>query len=359
MRHRLVLIGVGGGLVIIFQVAAIANHKNPHNPPSGPAAKAFAADFAPPKDSEWGFDLGGFGGEQKGKALAYNPVMLVHGNGEDAGYWQVAADTSLRVDVTRRFIAAGYKPQEIWALSYNGARCGSQFCQSANDVNVPDVYVFLNAVRAYTGATKVDVVAHSLGVTIVRKTIYTHPELLDQIEDFVAIAGANHGVSGCRGQESTYYSCDETAPNTPWLAQLNSWNPKGEGDETPGPVAYMTLYDGTGVADTFYSYPTGEDAKSPRLSGAMNRELPGTEHYTLGRGEVPVATYLPFVRDHNEVRRTDLGLVITPEQRAAELGLKTAATGSPDLRAGGLLLLLLGVATGIANRRLKEAGSLE
>lgn len=320
----------GIGLLLFLTLASVpafASHKFPHNPPSGPAGKAFASDFAPPMDSEWGFDLGGFGGEQKGKALVFNPVIFVHGNGEDAGYWQVALDTSLRIDVPKKFKSSGYASQELWALSYNGARCGSQSCQSANDVNVPDLSNFLEAVRAYTGAVKVDVVAHSLGVTVVRKAIYSHPELLDQIEDFVAIAGANHGVSGCRGQETTYYSCDETAPGTPWLAQLNSWNPKGEGDESPGPINYMTLFDGTGVVDIFYSYPTGEDAKSPQLSGALNKELPGTEHYTLGRGEVPVNTYLPFVRDHNEIARTDSGPILSVRERQAELQRRLATTG--------------------------------
>lgn len=329
--------------------SATATHKIAHGTPAGPAPASFGAGFAPPKDSEWGWDLGGFGGETKGKALAFNPVIFVHGNSVDASFWDVAAESPPTiVNVRNAFKAAGYDDQEVWALSYNGQGCSNTaLCGTINDVNVPDMYSFIRAVRDYTGAAKVDVVSHSLGVTVVRKTVKDHPELLGEMEDFVGIAGANHGTTSCRGIEDTWYGCDEVAPGTAWLADLNSWDPRGEGDETPGPARYMTIYDGSGVADTFFF---GEDAQSPRLSGADNREMPFTAHNTLARGQGAIDVYLPFVKGHNEVRRTDSGPVTTPSQREAARRRALAATGGPELRSLGWLLVVAGA---LARRRLR------
>lgn len=170
--------------------------------------------------------------------------------------------------------------------------------------------------------------------------MFEHPELLDQIEDLVAVAGPNHGTTSCRGLETTYYGCDEiAAPGTPWLSQINNWNPKGEGDETPGPVRYLVIYDGSGVTDTFYlRSATFDDSASPRLSGADNRQLMGTDHFTLGRGEAPVNIYIPFVRSNNLLRRTDSGPVVSPGNRG-----RIAGTGSLPATSLGLILVLLAV----------------
>jgi len=332
-------------MLILGAGVASAGHQFSHGN-SGTPSKQFAGDFVPPKDSEWGWDLGGFGGEQKGKTLAYNPVIFVHGNSEDQTFFDVASESPPTVvNVRKKYKAAGYADQEVWALAYNGVRCGSNACGTANTVNLPDMFNFIQAVRSYTGAAKVDIVAHSLGVTILRRTVKDHPELLDQIEDFVGSAGANHGTSSCRGSETTVYGCNEIVPGSAWLADLNSWNPKGEGDETPGPVRYMTIFDGSGVGDQFFLNlsPLYDDSKSPRLSGADNRQLPNTPHFTLVRGQDAINLHLPFVRDNNNLARADGGPVTTPEARAAERSRGTAATGPPSWSRLGPMLLLAGL----------------
>lgn len=354
MQRRGFVVVVGAVLAGAFWVTAgvgFASHKTGHGTPSGPAPKAFASDFVAPKDSEWSFDIGGFGGEKRGKALAYNPVLFVHGNSEDSTFYAASEAPPVVINVRQRMKTAGYTDQEVWALSYNGARCGSNACGTANDVNVPDMRSFIQAVRDYTGSSKVDIVAHSLGVTLVRKTMFLYPELLDQIEDFVASAGANHGTSACRGVETTVFGCDEIVPGSAWLGEINSWNPKGESDETPGPVRYMTIYDGSGAGDQFYlNLPLlYDDTKSPRLSGAqINKELPNTPHFTLVRGDVAFNNYLPFIRDHNIVSRTDGGPVISPEQRRAAQVL--AETGAPPWFIYGLALLAVAISFGLAGR---------
>lgn len=54
----------------------------------------------------------------------------------------------------------------------------------------------------------------------------------------------------------------------------------------------LTVYEGTGTTDQFY---VGIDAKSPRLDGACNHEIPFTPHLTLARGEPAVSRFIDFL----------------------------------------------------------------
>lgn len=343
-------LGVVATLCLLFVGApSRAAHMTAHGTPTGQAAKDFAADFVPPKDSEWGWDLGGFGGESKGKALAYNPVIFFHGMGYDSSFWEATDAGSSTMNVRSFFKRNGYANQEVWAVSYNGARClNTLTCGTGNDINVPDAYSFIQAVRAYTGAARVDIVAHSLGVTVVRKTVRVHPDLLDEIEDMVLIAGANHGSTSCRGLEGTWYSCNELIPGSPWQADINTWDPRGDGDETQGPIRYMTIYDGTGTGDNFFlknsvcpGDPTlcYDDTQSPRLTGAYNYPIPGELHLPLARGEKALAEYLPFLKNNNFVLRTDGSQVVTVNEK----GVRVAATGPGAGSSVGLAMMLVGL----------------
>src|SRR4029079_17802298 len=103
--------------------------------------------------------------------------------------------------------------------------CGPGGCTAvvtSNDVNVPDLYAFILAVRDYTGSKKFSIAAHSLGVTLARKVLKVHPELRADLVALVGIARANHGTDFCPpGSEGQLNSCDEIAAGTPWLADLN------------------------------------------------------------------------------------------------------------------------------------------
>lgn len=182
----------------------------PRDRPQGPAAAHFPADFPVLVDHEWGFRLGGFGGIARTVPIRHVPVIFVHGNNVDATDWYPVQDD---------FRAAGWSDQELWALSYNGlgANNGSALTRdnprrdaehkemgwdgltrvTNNEVNVPDLYDFILAVRDYTGAQRFSIVAHSLGVTLARRTLKVHPWLRSDLVAFVAIAGPNHGTSFC------------------------------------------------------------------------------------------------------------------------------------------------------------------
>ena len=240
----------------------------------------------------------------KGHPLRHRPVIFIHGNTRDASDWDEAGKS-----VKQRFLDAGYSMQELWALSYNGKATKDlppmSQCRTSAEPNIPDLVSFANAVVSYTGSPQIDVIAHSLGVTLLRKMMFEHPEFYDRIAHVVAIAGPNHGTTVCRRAWliwvigwRDFMGCDEIAPGSPWLRNLNG--PHGE-REAPGPTKYMTIYDGTG-SDPFYlpwlfSMPVG-DQDSPALQGSANHRLPGLTHDELRVHPAAMSLYLEFVQ-HN------------------------------------------------------------
>jgi pimeloyl-ACP methyl ester carboxylesterase len=238
------------------------------------------------------------------KAIRYGAARsyFVHGNTRDASDWDEPGKS-----VKQRFLDAGYSMQELWAISYNGKSAKElsppSQCRTNAQLNIPDLVAFVDAVAAYTGAPKLDVIAHSLGVVLARKMMAEHPGRARLIEHFVAIAGPNHGTTVCRRAWliwvvgwKDFMGCDELAPGSAWLQSLNG--PHGEREVT-GPTRVMTIYDGTG-ADHFYlpwlfSMPVG-DQDSPALKGAENHKLPGLTHDALRLHPAATSVYLEFVQ---------------------------------------------------------------
>lgn len=298
---------VAVGLLVCWTVAAppaMASHQSGHTEPQGPAKVRFAGDFPELLDSEWGFVIGGFGGIERGAPLHHVPVVFVHGNNVDHADWYPVRDD---------FLAAGWTDQELWALSYNGlgGNNGSTPVRgnperdaehtemgwdgttrvTANDVNVPDLVAFIEAVLDYTGAERFSIVGHSLGVTIARKAMLVRPDLAARVDAVVAIAGANHGTTFCPpGSEGQVHSCDEIAAGTPWLEELNG--PDGS-LETYGDIRWLTIYDGSGAGDVAYVGP--DYADSPTLRGADNRAFEGMDHNGLRLAPEIVAEYREFL----------------------------------------------------------------
>ena len=270
-------------------------------PPQAPSY--LAGDFPTITDSRLGFPIGGIGGIRAHAPLHHTPIVFVHGNQADAQNW-------LAVMLQLQNLA-DYSMQEMYAISYNGlgnfyagappARPTQPdqdyFTQNptgfangghgaADDDEVPDLCRFVEAVQAYTGSRHVDIVAHSLGVTVARKFMQDYPSLAKDVTAFVAVAGANHGTTVCRGVESSYYGCNEISPGSPWLADLN------KNDESPAPTKWMTVYNG-GAGDPFFDPPL--DQSSPALHGAVNKTYAGQYHNDLRVEPAEVDDYLAFL----------------------------------------------------------------
>jgi len=282
---------------------------DPWDGPSCPAepTRQFPASFHPPLDKQalgcsgapnaWtDYHVGGWGGVGPCPAnhVKHTPVVFVHGQGGDAWHWNLNQDSAdgSTVNVRNRFLAAGYCPSELWAISYDGAvtpegQIGAGYA-THDDLNTDEVYQFILAVKAFTHSRHVDVIGHSLGVTVVRKALFNHrhdtPNPYTIVRHAIMIAGANHGTTTCRG-EMTLDVCKEVQPGSPWLAELNAPG------ETPGPTKWLVVCDCTGIADDFY---LGPDALSPLLEGAPTIRLPYDNHFQVGLSTTAIAAYLPF-----------------------------------------------------------------
>jgi len=234
-----------------------------------PAQRDFPADFKVPVSSETGQPVTGFGGG--GGGVHRTPIILVHGNTEAPRFWNEARDW---------FLAHGYTRDEVWAVGY-GYDCTCHF--DSNDGAVPTIEAFVTAVQDYLRrksglpVAQVNIVAHSLGVTLVRQWM-KQDNAWHRVRNFVAVAGANHGtwVSPPDAHGISRAGPLELYPDSPWLAQLN------RGGETPGATRVLALYDGTGWYDVFFA-PWQKD--SPRLAGATNLAY-NVEHPGAGLGHL-------------------------------------------------------------------------
>lgn len=152
-----------------------------------------------------GGSFGGFAGA--GDCVRRDPVIFIHGNSDQAiggqlGGWE---------DSVQYFVSRGYRRAELYATTYGPASAleSSQYYHSKE--YLLHVRSFIEAVLEYTGAERVDIIAHSMGVTMARKAIkggsasdllaggqYVIGEpLTDLVDTFVGIAGGNRGLSSC------------------------------------------------------------------------------------------------------------------------------------------------------------------
>ncbi|MDP3858013.1 MAG: chitobiase/beta-hexosaminidase C-terminal domain-containing protein [Stagnimonas sp.] len=255
-----------------------------------PELRDFPPDYTPPRSAETELPMPGFGGGES-SGVYRTPVIFVHGNTVSARYWLPAREY---------FLAQGYGKDELWALGHGWDHV---HYFDSNDLSVASIDRIVNSVMDYLSKRRgvpvrqVDIISHSLGVTLVRQWMM-QTNSFHRVRNFIGAAGGNHGVWTAsaypRGQQRA--ASWELAPGSPWLAQLNRLG------ETPGPTRYMTLYDGSGWGDVFYPKPYQD---SPALDGAynlaFNRERGRWfDHMDLPREPATMDAMLKFLADSGE-----------------------------------------------------------
>jgi hypothetical protein len=175
-----------------------------------PGVYAFGSHFKSYLNNTGNSDLTGFGGSTSitGDCAPVNePVIFVHGNGDDAAgqYLPMGGWVTSR----NYFLSKGYKPTELYAVNYGLPGAANASLNYHAPANLSKINRFILAVKNYTGKSKVDVIAHSLGVTSVRRAVkggtycdYTGTcvsltALNSYIDTFVGIAGGNRGLNSC------------------------------------------------------------------------------------------------------------------------------------------------------------------
>jgi pimeloyl-ACP methyl ester carboxylesterase len=138
---------------------------------------------------------GGFGGEAGCRAVR-TPVVLVHGNSESADDWR-RPDSRGGPSVPARFAAAGYRGCELFAVTWLPAAGRALKQLHFHDEAKADlVGGFLSDVLAYTSARRVDVIGHSMGVTVALHALERSASWA-RVRRFVSIAGGLRGLSSC------------------------------------------------------------------------------------------------------------------------------------------------------------------
>jgi triacylglycerol lipase len=149
-------------------------------------------------------------------ALTHDPILFVHGYlGSNSNF-----------DVMRQhFVADGWKDYELYA--YNAGILDSNAKAAA------EIRDKVNQIIAATGATKVDIIAHSMG-SISSRYYLKNFAGTEKVDAWVSLAGPNHGTDYVDRQNCQTTPCREIAIGSSFLDALNS------GDETPGLTRYAT-----------------------------------------------------------------------------------------------------------------------
>ncbi|MFD3516034.1 esterase/lipase family protein [Streptomyces sp. NPDC058657] len=143
-----------------------------------------------------------------------DPVVFVHGWNSDGSTWQTMAG---------RFRSDGWPSGRLDQWTYDTTQ--------SNATTAAQLAEQIQRVLDRTGATKVDVVAHSMG-SLSSRYYLKNLKGASKVDAWVSLAGPNHGTATahwCGGA-----SCVEMRPGSGFLRALNS------GDETPGSTRYAT-----------------------------------------------------------------------------------------------------------------------
>lgn len=274
---------------------------------AGTVGTTLPADFPVIVDASLGKPVIGFGAAGP---VTRTPVIFLHGN-NDTPFPTACNPFYGHIQRLAQHLADnGYSTSELWALGYQGDRCDVNADQTqrsriahTNQANVPDLRRFVRAVLAFTGARQVDIVGHSLGVTLAREWM-RQDDAYRTVRRLVAIDGPNHGIINCSPSPANYFQlpgqgaftpsaevCQELgSPNTPFLRLLNG---PGGSRETEGPTrvlvirnadasfVYMPVQDGLippVPAMDSYGQPV-DFSKSASLKGARELALTGQGAY--------------------------------------------------------------------------------
>jgi len=241
------------GLTIL--VAAVS-------PAAAQVGTSFPAGFPVITDASLGVPVIGFGASGQ---VRRTPVIFLHGN-NDTPFATACNPFGYIHNMAQFFLQNGYRASELWGLGYQGEQCdlSTPTNRSAGAhstvANIADLRAFVRAVLEFTRAKQVDIVGHSLGVTLARAWIRTD-DTAKLVRRFVAIDGPNHGIINCSpgnpfaapaagGFTPDSAICLEYGSDTtPLLHFLN------DKDETPGPTKYLVIRN----ADTSFVYFSAQD----------------------------------------------------------------------------------------------------
>ena len=195
---------------------------------------------------------GGFGG---GSCTASRtPVIFLHGNGDEAKNFDFPSSTGV-ASVYDAFKAAGYNDCELFGLQWLSSSERNAPQLNYHKPSKADLIAdFIWDVKAYTGSSQVDIVSHSLGVTMGLFAV-DEDNLWSSVRRFVGIAGGMRGLTSCW-----------------WVGYANALYPT---------CGSQNIYN----SDIFGLYPHSWSTWNPRMGNGGFRDYPSgknTHFYTIG-----------------------------------------------------------------------------
>ncbi|MBS8264195.1 triacylglycerol lipase [Mesobacillus boroniphilus] len=184
-----------------------------------------------------------------------NPVVFVHG---------FTGSSSSFDNMKQWLISQGWPSNYLYAIQY------SNTTGSSID-NAYELQMFVKNVLRQTKASKVDIVAHSMGGLSTRYYV-KHLEGAQKVDDVVTLGSPHHGTN------SSYFGlwtegAREMVPGSAFLNDLNSVDETPNGSDTSAVIQYTSIYSS---ADTIINPYT-----SSIIDGAANVEISGVSHSGL------------------------------------------------------------------------------
>ena len=187
-------------------------------------------------------NMGSFGGkESDDEILNHYPIIFFHGHADAALRYRPEDEENGWTFVIEDFLSRGYKKSELYATTWGFVDWNHMKGHAHSQEYILRFRKFIMAVLKYTGAEKVNVIGHSMGVTFSRKAIkggwltdysgdgtmiYLGDPLTDRVDTYIGIAGVNYGLKSCQNETLNYY----------WTTTCNSqdgffpgWGPDSEG----------------------------------------------------------------------------------------------------------------------------------
>jgi triacylglycerol lipase len=197
-------------------------------------------------------------------SLARDPILFVHGYVESASLWNT---------MIANFEKDGYAKSELSAYTYNTGTSNKTLAETEVKSKVEAL------LKNNPTATKVDIVAHSMGSLNTRWYIkFVGGEA--KVDDWVSLGGPNHGTETANACFQT--SCVEMRVGSKFLSELNA------GDETPGTVNYGTWWS---PCDEIINPDS-----SVALSGATNTKTACLSHAALTTDKTVYEQVREFVK---------------------------------------------------------------
>src|SRR6202166_4627359 len=262
------------------------------------------------------------------------PVIFLHGNNDTP--FATACNPFGRIQAFAQFfLDHGYRPSELWGLGYQGDQCDllqdethRSSVAHSTAAAVPLLRQFVHAVLKATGAEHVDIIAHSLGVTVAREWML-QDNAFHTVRALIAIDGPNHGIINCSPSPLNFYQlpanggftpssavCDEYgSDHTPLLSVLNA------AGETPGPTRYLVLrniFRATPESGDFVYLPEQDGA----LPGVPAEDRDGNPHDFSGSALLAGATTIDLAGQGQfdaVLGSAHLGILNSPTSRQAAL----------------------------------------